>query len=200
MEVPMHSSLLMLPLAAIALFSVSASSETSLTVLSREEALNEENISKPRIIVENTGTEPVEGFSFRYYFTTENGREPVLDAYYVPNAEVTLEYFGSGRYAVRYDVPDVTLFPGEVYPDESGTVVGIHYQGWEPFCKNNDRSCNFSGNLLPNEEIPVLDSDGFVLNGSARGVVCMHRTRCAARCVARPRTASAGIRVRQIIR
>lgn len=130
--------------------------EVSLTAFSKEEALHERNVSKPRIVIQNTGTRPVHGFSFLYYITTENGSKPVVDNYYVPNARISLEKYGHGSYAVRYDVPDVTLYPGESYPDNSGCVVGIHYPGWEPLFKKNDQSCNFSNMLVYNPEIPVF--------------------------------------------
>jgi hypothetical protein len=130
--------------------------EVSLTAYSKEEALHERNVSKPRIVIQNTGTRPVHGFSFLYYITTENGSRPVVDNYYTPGAQVSLEKYGHGSYAVRYDVPGVTLYPGESYPDDNGCVVGIHYPGWEPLFKRNDQSCNFSNTLVYNPEIQVF--------------------------------------------
>jgi len=132
--------------------------EVSLTAFSKEEALHERNVSKPRIVIQNTGTQPVHGFSFLYYIKTENGSRPVVDNYYVPDAHISLEKYGHGSYAVRYDVPGVTLYPGESYPDENGCVVGIHYPGWEPLIKKNDKSCNFSDMLVYNSQIPVFTS------------------------------------------
>jgi len=145
----------------IALFSVTTflsttiHAEISLTAFSKEEALHERNVSKPRIVIQNTGTRPVRGFSFLYYITTENGSRPVVDNYYTPGAHITLEKYGRGSYAVRYDVPGVTLYPGQSYPDNNGCVVGIHYPGWEPLSKRNDQSCNFSNMLVYNPGISV---------------------------------------------
>lgn len=146
----------------IALFSLTTflsattHAQISLTAYSKEEAIHERNVSKPRIVIQNTGSRPVHGFSFLYYITTENGSKPVVDNYYVPNARISLEKYGHGSYAVRYDVPGVTLYPGESYPDDNGCIVGIHYPGWEPLFKKNDQSCNFSNTLVHNPEIQVF--------------------------------------------
>ena len=50
----------------------------SVKVFSRDEALRELNISKPRIYIQNTGTEPVSGICYYYYFQTENGNSAKL--------------------------------------------------------------------------------------------------------------------------
>lgn len=142
-------------LSLIILLPTTLQAELSLTAFSREEALQEQNISKPRIVIKNTGTRPVHGFSFRYYIKAENGCTPVVDNYYTPGAQVSLEYYGRGCYGVLYEVPGVTLYPGESYPDESGCVFGIHYPQWEPLIKHNDQSCNFSSVLEYNQEIDV---------------------------------------------
>lgn len=141
------------------LLSSTLQAELSLSAFSREEALHERNISKPRIVIKNTGTRPVHGFTFTYYINTENSYNPIVDNYYVPGAHISIEYHGHGCYALRYEVPGVTLYPGESYPDESGCVVGIHYPGWEPLLKRNDQSCNFSEVLVYNPEISVHSSD-----------------------------------------
>jgi hypothetical protein len=129
--------------------------EVSLTAYSKEEAIHERNISKPRIVIKNTGTQPAHGFSFRYYINSENGNAPIVDNYYTPGAQISVEYYGRGCYAVLYEVPGVTLYPGESYPNESGCVFGIHYPQWEPLIKHNDLSCNFATELSYNQEIDV---------------------------------------------
>lgn len=139
----------------ITLLPATLQAEVALTAYSREEAIHERSISKPRIVIKNTGTRPVHGFSFRYYINSENGNAPIVDNYYTPGAQISVEYFGRGSYAVLYEVPGVTLYPGDSYPDESGCVVGIHYPQWEPLIKHNDLSCNFASELLYNQEIDV---------------------------------------------
>lgn len=151
----MNRYLLIALFSATTFLSTTIEAGISLTAYSKEEALHERNVSKPRIVIQNTGTRPVHGFSFLYYITTEKGASPVVDNYYVPNARISLEKYGNGSYAVRYDVHGVTLYPGESYPDDNGCVVGIHYPGWEPLSKRNDQSCNFSDLLVYNPGISV---------------------------------------------
>jgi hypothetical protein len=139
----------------LALFAFCASAEVSLIAYSKDDGLNEQNISKPRIFIENNGTEPVSDFSFFYYFTADNNRRPVLEKYYTPDESVSLVYFGHNKYAVRYDCYGVTIYPGEVFPDPNGNVVGIHYENWEPMRKDNDPSFNFSNDFQPNRNIAV---------------------------------------------
>ncbi|HEX2959897.1 MAG TPA: hypothetical protein VHO70_23880 [Chitinispirillaceae bacterium] len=161
----MNRSLTAALLSLTILLPAALQAEISLTAYSREEALHEQNISKPRIVIKNTGTRPVHGFSFRYYIHAENGSTPVVDNYYTPGAQISMEYYGRGCYAVLYEVPGVTLYPGESYPDESGCVVGIHYPAWEPLFKNNDQSCNFSSVLVYNQEIDVQANDCHSIGG-----------------------------------
>lgn len=132
------------------------SSEVSVMVYSKDEGLHEHNISKPRIVIENTGTEPVSDFYCLYYFTTENGKLPVIEDYYTPNGSVSLLHMGHNKYAVRYDFSGVTLYPGETFPSSDGNVIGIHYPNWEPLCKENDLSCSLSSDFVPNHNIPVI--------------------------------------------
>jgi hypothetical protein len=171
MENTMNRYLATAVLSLTTLLSATLQAEISLTAFSREEALHERNISKPRIVIKNTGTRPVHGFSFLYYINAENGFNPIIDNYYTPGAQISLEYYGRGSYAVRYDVPGVTLYPGESYPNESGCVFGIHYPGWEPFFKNNDQSCNFSEMLVQNPEITIYSAGGYVASESVYRVI-----------------------------
>lgn len=141
------------------MFVFNANSEVSVMVYSKDEGLHENNISKPRLIIENTGTEPVSDFYCLYYFTAENENTPVVEDYYTPDGSVSLHYLGHNRYAVRYDFHGVTLQPGEIYPDPNGNVIGIHYSNWEPLCKSNDKSFNFSSDFAPNRNIAVFCRD-----------------------------------------
>ena len=143
---------------ALAMCSVQAS--ISLRVFSREEAVHEHNISKPRIYIENIGTEPVSSFYYHYYFRTENNKTPVLEDYYTPNSAVTLEDLEDGLYRVRYHFSGVTLAPGEVLPNTDGNVVGLRYHDWSAWDKTNDPSNNASAEFALNGQIPVFLSDG----------------------------------------
>lgn len=136
-----------------------ALSEISAIVYSKEDALREKNISKPRIYIENTGSEPISNFYYLYYFTAEDGLEPIIESYYTPNQSISLVHLGGDKFAVRYDCNGISLQPGDIFPGPDGNCVGIHYSNWEPLVKRNDRSNNFSNNFQPNEKIAVFLPD-----------------------------------------
>ena len=144
-------------------------SDVSVMVYSKDEALHEHNISKPRIYIENTGTEPISDFYCLYYFTAEGGNIPVLEDYYTPFSKTSLMYLGHNQYAVRYDFSGITLFPGQVLPDQNGNVIGIHYADWKPLCKGNDHSFQCSHDFAYNPEIAVFCPGGFRIDGCHRG-------------------------------
>jgi hypothetical protein len=152
--------------AIVLIFSLiySASSEMSVTVYSKDEGLHERNLSKPRIFIENTGTVPISDFYYLYYFTAEDGKTPVLDDYYTPNESVSLLCLGHNRYAVQYDFTGVSLYPGQIHPNTSGNVIGIHYQNWEPFWKRNDVSFVFSDQFTQNNNIEVFSAQGQLIS------------------------------------
>lgn len=134
------------------LFSVSQAT-ISVKILSRNEALSESNISKVRIYIQNTGTETIDSFSYRYYFTTENGLPPCVQDYYTPNEQITLVPYGSGYY-IQYTVTNANLIPGGLLPHSSGNIVGLHYNDWSNWDKTNDFSENMSSNFVENQNIP----------------------------------------------
>lgn len=158
-----------------------ANSEMSVAVYSKDEGLHEKNISKPRIFIENTGTKPISDFYYFYYFTAENGKVPVLEDYYTPNESVSLICLGHNRYAVKYEFTGVTLYPGQVHPNTSGNVVGIHYQNWEPMNKRNDASFIYSDQFTYNNDIAVFSASGKHISGKEsyhnRGSEKIHTTR-----------------------
>lgn len=137
----------------------------AIEIYSKDEGLNEANISKPRIYVENTGTEAISDFYYYYYFTVEDGKTPILEDYYVPYPEITLADLGNGLYRIRYNYAGSTLNPGEIIPDISGNVVGLHYGDWSAYDKSNDYSNNLSSTFLINDKIVFYASDGTLIYG-----------------------------------
>ena len=66
-------------------------------VFSYDEALSQNDCSKPRTLITNySSTQSISNFYYYYYFTVENGKSPVLEDYYTPNSVVSLESTGNG--------------------------------------------------------------------------------------------------------
>jgi hypothetical protein len=105
-------------------------------ITSRYEGTHDDVIVRPRIVIKNTGTIPVEDFKLYYYFTTQEGKTPVVDDYYTPFSNISLESVGVNNYRITYDFYGTTLNPGSIIPNSSGNVVGIHYPDWSQIDKS----------------------------------------------------------------
>lgn len=74
----------------------------------------------------------------------------------------------NAQWEVRLNCRDLNLMPGTAYPNESGMVFGLHWEGWT----NWDRSLDWSGRLLgplpaANAHIVVEDLAGNRIWGDA---------------------------------
>ncbi len=135
---------------------VAASSATvAVKVFSFEEAQTENNLTKPRILIKNVGNEAISNIEYRYYFTTEGTETPVIEDYWTPEEQIYLISLGSNRYYVNCVVSG-TLQPGLSFPENSGCVIGIHYNSWAPWNKSDDYSNNLQATLTENSKIDVF--------------------------------------------
>ena len=69
----------------------------------RDEGIDEGNISKPRIYVKNLGTRTISDLRVEYYFTTESGKTPIVENYYIPKSTTQLVSLGYGNYKIVYN-------------------------------------------------------------------------------------------------
>jgi hypothetical protein len=136
-------------------------------VFSFDDALNDPSNSNPRIYIQNlSGSEAISNFSYCYYFSAENNKIPILGDYYTPNSIPTLQNLGNGNYRIKFDFINITLQPGQILPNTSGEVVGIHYSDFSALDKTNDHSNNLSGAFALNPNIPVFLSNGTQIYGN----------------------------------
>ena len=143
-----------------------ATAVVSLRVFSRDEGLTENNIAKPRIYIQNLGTESIANFYCYYYFTTEQNKTPVVDDYYTPDASVTLEDLSNGNYRVKFSFTGVTLDVGQILPNTDGQEIGLHYTDWSAWDKQNDLSNTGMATFTLNCKIPVYSSEGTLIYGN----------------------------------
>ncbi|MDG5817090.1 VWA domain-containing protein [Chitinispirillales bacterium ANBcel5] len=138
---------------------------SSIEVYVKDEGLHENNIVKPRMYLKNTGDEPISNFTVCYYITAEDGKTPVISDYHTPYSNLTLIHLNGNEYRVDYSY-SVTLEPGQMVPDQSGSVIGIHYEDWAPWNKLNDFSNPDSSDFFKTDRIAVFSSDGVLISGS----------------------------------
>lgn len=106
--------------------------------------------------MKNNGTETIASFSVYYYFTTENGKTPVLDDWNTPNSSLTLENLGGGEYRVKFEYSNVNLSPNQEITYQ-GNSFGLHYSDRSNWDKSNDYSNNLSNNFSENNKIVVYE-------------------------------------------
>jgi len=152
----------------IIMFAEMASATISVRVYSIDEAYEEPPLSKPRIYIENNGTESISDFYYYYFFTVEDGKVPEINPYYNPDASVTLNHIDGLNYLVKYDFTGKTLQPGQVLPNTSGNCLGIHYPDWSYIDKSNDFSNNCTKTFQINENIPVFLQNGTQIYGNVK--------------------------------
>jgi ELWxxDGT repeat protein len=131
-----------------------------------DEGINESNISKPRIYIKNTGNTTLSDLKMEYYFTTENGKTPVIDDYWTPKSSITLQSLGNSIYKIVYNFTGYTVDPDSALPNKGGNVIGIHYPDWSSLNKSNDYSNNLSRVFAENSRICVYSSTGTLLWGT----------------------------------
>ncbi len=104
-----------------------AEADVSLRVFTKDEGLYENNISKPRFYIQNFGNVPLSNFYCYYYFTVEEGKTPIVEDYYTPDASITLEDLSDGNYRVKFFFSGITINPGQTLPNPDGEIIGLHY-------------------------------------------------------------------------
>ena len=131
-----------------------ANATVSVKIYSMDEGMSNSNISKPRIYIQNTGTETINDFTYRYFITPEGSYTPLIDPYYLPNSTVALVPYGDGYY-VQYTVTGANLAPGGILPSSTGNVIGLYYSNWDTWDKTNDFSNNLSETFAENQNISL---------------------------------------------
>ncbi|MDR0305917.1 MAG: cadherin-like beta sandwich domain-containing protein [Chitinispirillales bacterium] len=151
----------------VVMFFGAVNAQYSVRVYSKHENIQEQNVSRPRVYVENTGTEAIHDFYYYYYFSAENGKVPTVERYHASNCFVSLEDLGSGDYRVKYDYRNISFNPGDILPDAQGNVTGLRYLDWSPWNKTNDYSFDNSSEFQQNGKIPVFLANGIQISGSS---------------------------------
>lgn len=140
---------------------------SALEILIRESTPGDQIYARPMVRVRNAGTTTATGFQLGLWFDAPAGTTPLLDAaWYAPYCNVSMSAASVG-YKLTYACPGAILKPGEIWPDQTGSVVGIHLPGYPQW----DRSTSWSLSGLTAQEMPTdkmtLESQvGEILKGT----------------------------------
>jgi hypothetical protein len=137
-------------------FLINVQASQIVRILMKDEGAYEQNLTKPRIIIKNVGTESISNFMYFFYFTVDTNRTPVIEPWYIPYSAVTLEKLSSQLYRIKYDFSGVTLLPGALLPDAGGNIIGMHYADFSmAWNKADDFSYINSAVFIEDPNIPV---------------------------------------------
>lgn len=133
----------------------------------KDEAVSESNSLKPRYYIKNTGTTPLKGFEYLFYFKAEVSKTVILENYYNPGTTPVLEPLGGGNYRVRLSFLTTTIPAGSNFPGSWGSVFGIHYSDWSSWNKQADPALQgVGGSFKIHTASVLLDAQGNVISGS----------------------------------
>jgi len=147
-----------------------AEADVSLRVFTKDEGLNNNEISRPRFYIQNFGTEPLSNFYCYYYFSIENSKTPQVEDYYTPDASISLENMGNGNHRVKFLFSGITINPGQTLPNPDGEVIGLHYTDYSIWDKTNDYSNTKTNSFELNGNMPVYSSNGVLIYGNEPGI------------------------------
>jgi titin len=160
---------------------VTAYASVSVKMYMYDEALSQTNRSNPRIYLQNTGTESISNITYYYYFMVEGSQQPILEDYYTPDENISLQNVTGSIYRIVYTIPR-SISPGEIVPNTGGNVITLHYNNWAGvWDKTNDfsniQSATFQEDLniavyyngvriYGNEPVTSVPSDPTALNAA----------------------------------
>ncbi len=137
----------------------------SVKVVAWDEGAQEANHPKPRLVIQNTGTQTIQHLVVRYFFQANATKTAVLESdWYLPKCKASL--ISGPNQSVQLDCRDLALAPGASYPDATGLIFGLHWSDWSAW----SRALDWSGQYLnaihnPNAHIVVQDGNANLIWG-----------------------------------
>ena len=129
---------------------------------------NEDIFGKYQVYAKNEGNIPVNHFDFDIEFTSESGKVPIVEEWYLANATQTIEQKDLNTWILHFSVKNINLEPNSIYPNESGFSFGVRYDDWSKFDPSNDYALADVGSSYEvNEKIPVY-VDGKLIFGNPK--------------------------------
>ncbi len=122
------------------------------------------NVSKPRIVVANTGRNPVVGIKLVYVFRADPGRQPVLDA--PAGFPGHIEHISGDLWRLVIADPQLVLAPGAIWPSRALSEISLRYSDWSgwPLVKDPSEDRNW-GEAKLNAKIAGYDGLGHLIWG-----------------------------------
>lgn len=135
----------------------------TVTVVTREAAVGERNVSKTEIEIRNDGNVPLRNLKATWITRLPEGATALLERWNAGEATTMIEALGNGYWALTWN------FPRWIQPHEKtvGGSVGIHLVTWPVWDRSGAPSRNGTdGTWSENPWVQVVADDGTVLWGN----------------------------------
>ena len=143
-----------------------ASTSAQVRVMAKETKTSEANASSVRLFVENLGTQSLDNFEMRYWFTQETGKT-VDHQVYNNSATVSKIAEGGNLYSMRFKYSGVPLAPGQKTEWGDGLELFLHYSDWSLWNKDKDFSHTGVGTTFKEANyVALYDGNGKLVWGT----------------------------------
>lgn len=138
----------------------------AVVVETRDEQVQNTSQTLLRLRAFNGTGDTLRNVEFRYFLAAKPS-PAVLEKYYLPGADATIDSSSSTGAVVKISVP---IFAPGVFPDSGGLSLGLHFPDWSDFEKGKDFSSPESGQFAQTEKVAVY-VDGEFLQGILPGTL-----------------------------
>jgi hypothetical protein len=146
-------------------------STAQIQVLFQDDGISSPEYFKPRVFIKKNNDDVKSSLDLSqpifvsYFFSVENEKTPVLENWYSPNCDISLENIQKEHFRVILEC-DLSSFTwgetvGELFPNEGGIAFGLHYDDWSTWSTENDYSWIESSSPIVNSKITLSNSRAY---------------------------------------
>ena len=145
---------------------LTSSLNAAVVVETRDEQVSNASQTLLRLRAFNGTGDTLRNVEFRYFLAAKSS-PAVLEKYYLPSADASIDSSSSTSLFVKVSVP---VFAPGVFPDSGGISLGLHFPDWSDFEKGKDFSSPESGEFAQTEKVAVY-VEGEFLQGILPGTL-----------------------------
>ena len=138
----------------------------AVVVETRDEQVQNTSQTLLRLRAFNGTGDTLRNVEFRYFLAAKPS-PAVLEKYYLPGADASIDSSSSTSLFVKVSVP---VFAPGVFPDSGGISFGLHFPDWSDFEQGKDFSSPESGEFAQTEKVAVY-VEGEFLQGILPGTL-----------------------------
>ena len=135
------------------------------TLLSKDQGIQESNDTKPEVELVNTGAVPIKDFHVEYYFRVPAGKVLSNPALWpaVDQATPSVRNVGGNLWVLDWHFNEYIVYPGDTI---TSGMVGLYYSDWSSWNKSNDPSYLATSSFAENANLVFRLGDGTIISGT----------------------------------